>query len=245
MAATRAQELLVVSTYPEKPSDGPWAPLYPHLDAADVPELEDPTLDVPDDHDPAPAPNLHGQRAERRVRIQRGAQPSYQTESVTEAKPNGPDAVLYPEREQDGYGEEFGTALHVLLDQCVRMRNDESSITSAAVAAVLRQAGAEATPEQVRRADAMVGRFLDSSLWTELQAADLVYTEYPLAHEVTDASVPVVQRGVIDLTYRTGEGWVLVDYKSDRAREETLATLSDDHPYAQQIRTYAESWAAV
>ncbi|PSQ80153.1 MAG: ATP-dependent DNA helicase, partial [Bacteroidetes bacterium QS_1_63_11] len=181
----------------------------------------------------------------RQTRIRNGAQPSYRAESVIDEKPGSPDISLDPEDDQDGYGEEFGTALHVLLDQRVRMRNDESSITSAAVAAVLRQAGAEATPEQVRRADAMVGRFLDSSLWTELQAADLIYTEYPFAHEIADASVPVVRRGVIDLAYRRREGWVLVDYKSDRIREETLATLSDDHPYAQQIRTYAESWAAV
>jgi ATP-dependent helicase/nuclease subunit A len=245
VAATRAQELLVVSTYPEKPNDGPWAPLSPHLDAADVPELEAPRLDAPPDREPAPAPNLHEQRAERRARIQRGAHPSYRTESVTEATSDGPDAVLYPETKQDGYGEEFGTALHVLLDQCVRLRDDEPSITSAAVAAVLRQAGAEATPEQVRRADAMVGRFLNSSLWTELQAADPVYTEYPFVRDVADVSVPIVRRGVVDLAYRRREGWVLVDYKSDQVREEALATLPADHPYVQQLRTYADSWGAV
>jgi len=245
VAATRAQELLVVSTYPEKPNDGPWAPLYPHLDAAEVPELEDPTLDAPSDRDPAPAPNLQEQRTERQTRVRKGAQPSYRAESVTDEKPGGPDISLDPEGDPDGYGEEFGTALHVLLDQCVRRRNDAPSIPTPVVEAVLEQEGAGAMPEQVRRADAMVQRFLESPLWAELQDADPVYTEYPLAHEVTDASVPVVRRGVIDLAYRTGEDWVLVDYKSDRVREETLATLSDDHPYAQQIRTYAESWAAV
>ena len=37
VAATRAENLLIVSTYGEKPDAGPWSPLYPHLNQ--VPEL--------------------------------------------------------------------------------------------------------------------------------------------------------------------------------------------------------------
>ena len=37
VAATRAENLLIISTYEEKPDHGPWSPLYPHL--KNVPEL--------------------------------------------------------------------------------------------------------------------------------------------------------------------------------------------------------------
>jgi ATP-dependent helicase/nuclease subunit A len=91
----------------------------------------------------------------------------------------------------------------------------------------------------------MLDRFLDSQIWEEVQHAEPVYTEYPLAREVRDNSDPAVRRGVIDLAYRTEDGWVLVDYKSDCVYGPPADALTDDHPYAQQIRTYAESWTAV
>jgi len=91
----------------------------------------------------------------------------------------------------------------------------------------------------------MLDRFLDSRIWAEVQRATPVYAEYPLAHEVSNGSVPVVQRGVVDLAYRTEEGWVLVDHKSDRVRGASADAFAGAHPYAQQICTYAETWAAV
>lgn len=113
------------------------------------------------------------------------------------------------------------------------------------IEAVLERNGAEADPKEVQRAGRMVRRFLESRIWTELAGADPVYTEYPLAHQVSDPSGPVVRRGVIDLAYRTEEGWILVDYKSDHVDGSVSELRVADHPYAQQIRTYAESWTAV
>ncbi len=244
VAATRAQKLLVVSTYPEKPDAGPWSPLYPHLDAAGVPELEVPDLDDLNGRGVAPAPHLKKQRTKRRARIQQGAQPSYRTETVTNVKTERPEEVLSPGSGKTGYGDAFGEALHRMLEQCVRTRHTDPALTNASVKIMLKQAGAEAVPEQVRRAAAMVDRFLDSPIWDDLQEADPVYTEYPLVHTATNESVPIVRRGVVDLAYRVGEEWQLVDYKSDRVKEKPVA-LADDHSYAQQIRSYAESWEAV
>jgi len=245
VAATRAQKLLVVSTYPAKPNDGPWAPLSPHLDAADVPELETPEIDDPDRRQTAPAPRLDEQRAERQARIRKTSQPSYRVETVTGGEADRPEDALHPERSEDGYGDAFGTALHALLEQCVRARRDTPELSNEGIEAVLRREGAQADPEDIDRARTMLDRFLDSQIWEEVQHAEPVYTEYPLAREVRDNSDPAVRRGVIDLAYRTEDGWVLVDYKSDRVYGPPADALTDDHPYAQQIRTYAESWTAV
>ncbi len=245
VAATRAQKLLVVSTYPDKPNDGPWAPLYPHLDAADVPALEAPELDGSEEEERAPAPRLEEQRAERDARIRRGAQPSYRDETVTGAKTGRPGDALHPDSHRDGYGDAFGSALHVLLEQCVQARHEDPSLSDAVVKAVLRQEGAEADREQVRRAVSMLERFRNSPIWDALGHADRVYTEYPLAHTTTGDSVPVVRRGIIDLAYRREGAWRLVDYKSDRVAEGAPEALPADHLYAQQIRTYAEGWTSV
>ncbi len=245
VAATRAQKLLVVSTYPQKPDDGPWAPLYPHLDAADVPVLEGPNLDEPDERPTAPAPYLEEQRADRQARVRRRSQPSFRTETVTGTKTGRPGDALHADSPQNGYGEPFGAGVHVLLEQCVRARHDDPRMSDEAVHAVLRQEGAQTSPDELNRAKVMIDRFLESQIWDELGHADPVYTEYPIAHQTTNDSGPVLRRGVIDLAYRTGEGWALVDYKSDRVAQPASKTLSDDHPYARQIRTYAQGWRAV
>jgi ATP-dependent helicase/nuclease subunit A len=193
----------------------------------------------------APAPRLEEQRAERQAQIRDASKPSYRVETVTGADADRPEEALHPEREHDGYGDAFGTALHALLEQCVRGRLDGASLSTDVVRAGLRQAGAETDPESVRRARTMVERFLEGRIWTELQHAESVYTEYPIALERRAESGPVVRRGVIDLAYRTEEGWVLIDYKSDRVHDSPGEVLADGHSYIQQIRAYAESWTEV
>jgi ATP-dependent exoDNAse (exonuclease V) beta subunit len=48
--------------------------------------------------------------------------------------------------------------------------------------------------------------------------------------------VPTVLTGVIDLVHRAGDGWKIVDYKTDR----DAATLSVK--YAGQITDYERAW---
>lgn len=245
VAATRAQDLLVVSTYSAKSEDGPWAPLYPHLEAAGVPELNVPEREDSPGRTVAPAPHLDDRRAERQDRIRQGAEPSYHVETVTGSEVDRSEEARRPEATQDGYGEAFGTALHVLLEQCIRMGASATAMSTEIVEAVLQKEGAEALPEQIRRASTMIERFLDSQIWKEVRNADPVYTEYPIAREKAEMSVPVLQRGVIDLAYRGTDGWKLVDYKSDRVAEGGPESLGEEHPYAQQMRRYVQSWETV
>jgi ATP-dependent helicase/nuclease subunit A len=162
---------------------------------------------------------------------------------VTGAKEGAPEDALHPER--DGYGGPFGTAVHTLLEQCVRRRGASPSFSDAVLETILERAGAEADPQEIARARRMVSRFLESPIWTEVQTADPVYTEYPLVHHLSSTSVPSLKRGVIDLAYRTGDGWTLVDYKTDPVSSAEGEQIADDHPYVHQIHAYAKAWAAV
>jgi ATP-dependent helicase/nuclease subunit A len=242
VAATRAQDLLVVSTYPEKPEDGPWAPLYPHLDAADVPELDAPSLASPDDVPDAPAPALEARQTERQARIEAQSRPSYRTAAVTEDAHTSPSSVSGA---PEGYGEAFGTALHYLLEQCVRTDRPSLWTDEDVVGAVLDREGVEGDPDAPRRAAAMLDRFLDSRVWAEVQEADRAYVEYPIAHTEQGETGPTVRRGIVDLAWREDGAWTLVDYKTDRIEGRPPASLSPEHPYVRQLRGYAEAWAAV
>jgi len=242
VAATRAERLLIVSTYPEKPDDGPWAPLYEHL--ADAPALSVPDLEPPATRD-APAPDLERGRADRQARLDRQSTPSYALSSVTGETDPGIDVATMGE----GGSRAFGTVLHALLEQMVRHRPDPPTFDDAALRHGLERHGAEASPAQVRRLRAMLESFRASRIWAELRAADPVYAEHEIAHHRQEAGPPseeTVLRGTIDLAYRRDDGWGLVDYKSDHvgtvSAEALAEALGPDHSYRRQLRAYVAAW---
>jgi ATP-dependent helicase/nuclease subunit A len=53
--------------------------------------------------------------------------------------------------------------------------------------------------------------------------------------------VPRLLHGVIDLAFRTGDGWTLIDYKTDQL-DPGVDQLAGR--YAPQIRAYAAHWSA-
>ena len=57
------------------------------------------------------------------------------------------------------------------------------------------------------------------------------------------AGLPTVLRGVIDLVFQEEQGWVIVDYKSERVEAGDIPALVDY--YLPQIEAYAEVWGKV
>ena len=70
---------------------------------------------------------------------------------------------------------------------------------------------------------------LASALFQRVRAAEQVERELPLVLVEADQTV----EGYVDLAFREPEGWVLVDYKSDR--DPSAATLAG---YEEQVRAY-------
>ena len=236
VAATRARNLLVVSTYPEKPNDGPWAPLYPYLEAANVSPLDSPDAQ-PDHARHAPSPDLEAAHADRSQRVEARAQPSYQTRSVTD----GGTTTPAPTSEAEGYGAEMGAAVHRLLERCVRDRRRKEEVSRAEVRHALRAAGVDAPEDHLDRVRRQVRGVLSSALWKEVVDAPSAYAEYPMA-EVAEGAPSTLVRGQVDLLYRRPEGWGLVDFKTDRVEAGEDIALPDDHPYRRQVRAYAALW---
>jgi ATP-dependent exoDNAse (exonuclease V) beta subunit len=54
---------------------------------------------------------------------------------------------------------------------------------------------------------------------------------------------PVVVTGIIDLVYRTREGWRIVDHKTDQLADRAAAALLDRH--ANQLAAYARAWQGI
>jgi ATP-dependent exoDNAse (exonuclease V) beta subunit len=67
----------------------------------------------------------------------------------------------------------------------------------------------------------------------------------PAGDPLADAApVPTLVRGVVDLAFREGTGWVIVDWKTDAARTEAEIAERVRH-HGPQVRLYAEIWERV
>ncbi|MGI6307836.1 MAG: UvrD-helicase domain-containing protein [Dethiobacteria bacterium] len=146
-------------------------------------------------------------------------------------------------------GAEWGSLMHRALEALVK---DEPDLEE------LLQAELKAFNLPVKQLPAILQeleRFKQTGLWQEIQAAgESKHTEVPFSlyinkkHHLyamfkkkTDSRLPVLVNGVIDLIYRDSEGWVIVDYKTDRITDEaTLHRLLAQ--YTPQVHAYAQAW---
>ena len=87
----------------------------------------------------------------------------------------------------------------------------------------------------VQAAARLLTRFRAHPLWAEIETAER-YHEVPY-------TLPG-DRGIIDLLYRSGDGWVIGDFKTDELRSEAeVASAIEREGYAGQVRRYAEAVA--
>ncbi len=238
VAATRAENLLVVSTYEEKPDHGPWSPLYPHL--KNVPEL------AHGNHSPHPipetpstkTPSVELEREQRDQFWQTVKKESFKVAQVTDDRAD----ITYSDegRSATGRGAAYGTVIHHIFDDAINRRLPDDPTPY--VIHLLQEAGADAgfLPQALNA----LQHFRNSEIWTEIQASETVYTEVPFAISQAENNVSPdkIIRGVIDLVYRLPGGWKIVDYKTNAVKtDEDVQALCEQT--ADQVNTYAEHWA--
>jgi ATP-dependent helicase/nuclease subunit A len=92
-----------------------------------------------------------------------------------------------------------------------------------------------------------VERVIASALWQRALRAQRRLTEVPLgiyiAANESDSGLPTIMRGVIDLVFLESDGWVIVDYKSERVGVNEVPALATY--YKPQVIAYAEAWERI
>ena len=235
VAATRAENLLIISTYDEKPDHGPWSPLYPHL--KNVPELayddrsSHPTSETPS----TKTPSIELEREQRDQFWQAVKKESFKVAQVTDDRAD----IAYSDerRSAAGRGAAYGTVIHQIFDDAInrRLPNDPAPY----VAHLLNDAGADA--EFLPNALDALQHFRNSEIWKEIQTSETVYTEVPFAVSQAENNANEIIRGVIDLVYRLPRGWKIVDYKTNSVKtDEDVQALCEQT--ADQVNTYAKHW---
>jgi ATP-dependent helicase/nuclease subunit A len=140
------------------------------------------------------------------------------------------DATVGEEVRAARDGRPLGRAVHAALDRLVRLGGlpqPEDVESACRDAAADEDVADDAVLMRVRAA-------LTSELMVEALTAPRRWAELYLAAPVDDGAVRVVE-GFADLVFERGDGYVVVDYKTD----ETISAEARQH-YADQLATYAE-----
>ncbi len=84
---------------------------------------------------------------------------------------------------------------------------------------------------------------MEQDLLTKLLAADEVHCEVPFCYQEEngdpETGLPVVWNGIMDLIYREGQEWHIVDYKTNADGNDL------DQKYQKQLRAYVKAYKAI
>lgn len=132
---------------------------------------------------------------------------------------------------QGEFGVEWGSAIHLLLQ--IAMENPKADLrkTAGVVLAEL-----DLDPAHAGEAAQIVNIVAQSKIWKRAMKARRRFTEIPFQILLG----ATVVRGAIDLIFKEEDGWVLVDYKTDRAQGKALQSLAAK--YASQLKVYTKAW---
>ncbi len=246
VAATRAKNMMVLSTYEGKLPNKSWALLDRH--AAGVREL---TIPEPEPETIQREKVFISQkeyedvRTSLRVSRETGAEPSYLVESVTSLAKDKDDI---PKWTESGRGVSWGRVVHHVMD-VVGRRGEEVNLDLLARNALIAEERDIGEKPQLLE---LVGAILESELWGRVQKAEKRYFEIPFSlksdieelgrKDKKHPQRPIIVSGVIDLIFREPDGWVIVDYKTDEVGANLQSYV--DH-YAAQVRLYSKFWKKI
>jgi ATP-dependent helicase/nuclease subunit A len=261
VAATRAGTCLVVSERSKRPKDNPWHSLAEAL--GDREPQKDPGAQVapPRPQVSVAIDDVLSARDEIDRRWMTLRQPTFDARAIKEMAlkekqvvsdrergailtPAPPEASEEPEDEQPGEaGVAWGEDVHELLEAAMRGR--DAGLENLARSLTRERDGIVDEDKRMQDLLECVRSVRQSEIWKRAQKSQQVLPEVPIM--MMDKSAerslgrPLLLRGVIDLAFREPEGWVIVDYKTDKLKEKSLTELVEQ--YRPQVQSYADAWA--
>ena len=190
-------------------------------------------------HDRARAPSWSSTsvtaETKRLPRISVQVEPADATESADPTRAIVPDT---PSHRADA-GMAWGTLVHGLLEHAMRHRSTtRDDLRRLAMWLTMEEPQLRAVIDQALDTVETVSR---SEFWREAQSSSECHEEVPFATREITTGIPQVMTGAIDLVHRVGDGWRLIDYKTDV----DLGDLDARRKYDMQVESYAAAWRRV
>ncbi|HEX6177953.1 MAG TPA: UvrD-helicase domain-containing protein, partial [Thermoanaerobaculia bacterium] len=227
VAATRAQRMLVVGYRNTRNGiAGAWREL--------ASRVRDRFVDLPESTPPAATEAIVRQfeeaRADLASRYETARTQSYSVTPITKIA-HASHQELVKAEEGLGKGMSWGRVLHRLFEAMLR---DESLDIRFYAENLLKDEERDAADlEEVMR---VISAVESSALWQRVKRADERYVEIPFALMVEGSLL----HGIIDLVFREGDRWFIVDYKSDSTKDRLDALVEY---YKPQVEHYARFWS--
>lgn len=240
VAATRAEKTLIISSS-GKYSKNPWTILFENdiIEEIELVESEDPsplspvTIDLTD---------YLGKTGNKLAWLEDRREKTYDTWSPTKDKDYS--AVVQIERDEGG-GMNWGTVVHEVFEKVVKGKDVSHFVRSS-----LEKHGIPMEKEE--EIYHLIRKFQQSHLWKSVAKSEQVLTEVPFTKMVTKKdslyrrienaeTETIFVKGIIDLAYKTKEGWVIIDYKTDRPTNKVDFSQLENF-YQSQIQFYKEVW---
>jgi ATP-dependent helicase/nuclease subunit A len=266
VAGTRARELLIVCRLDESSKNKAWGEFDGYVQA--MPELKVPPAG-PDSKKAAPDLSA-GTRAEagavRAAKHDRARQASWAVMNPTGAKSRltatvearrvagdaAATAVPDTASHRVDAGVAWGTLIHGLLEHA--MRHTAATRKDLARLALWLTVESKDLRPFIPEALDLVDAVSRDPVWHEARAAGEVCVEVPFALRIEPSSpgagglpvdTPTILRGVIDVAHRTGNGWRILDYKTDRIDGVTDVDTMLRARYGAQLDQYSLAWQRV
>ncbi len=234
VAATRAKDLLIISksNKDKSMSKNPWKPL---LELTESPWVIKPSQISPPqlkDEEEISIEDLRKARQAFSSWTPPLSLPSYEsfTPSTSDKSLEGVEI-----KKARGGGAAWGSVIHRILEGIVKGEEDLNTLID------LTLTENNLSLERKDEVLTILKNIKKSSLWQRIENAEIKITEVPFAYKVDKGHTPQLISGVIDLVFKEGDEWVIVDYKTDRVEEEkSLKALTAK--YTEQIKAYALAW---
>lgn len=142
---------------------------------------------------------------------------------------------------------EIGTAVHTIMQQIpFRASYHVDEIEELIESLVKRQL---VTAEEAKAIDPqMIGAFFATSIAQRLTAAQKVYRELPFTYAYEGSGEAQILQGIADCLFFEEDGWVLLDYKTDRVQGTIAAEQVEEEMkkrYAVQLNLYKQALESI
>ncbi len=240
VAATRARQWLAIGLrrIVDKGELGAWR----DLGSQEIPELELRSGADPADEQPVTVVDFEEARRELDAARDHSLAQSYSVLPITKLAHENQEELVRAE-EGLGKGMSWGRVMHRLFEAL--LRNPDADVELLAANLLKDEERDAAERDEVLRT---VSAVTSSPLWQRVLAADEKHAEVPFALEVPAGEVGIegaattLLHGTVDLVFREGETWFIVDYKSDSTKDRLEALVAY---YAPQVQHYARFWSQV
>ncbi len=246
VAATRAGSMLVITQKAARQDSNLWSAFAPYLQACK--KIDDPGPQSAPQHQTESTPNISFEQAEQNIlnKLETLKRPTYSVRTARQiALDSQPDTFFVQQETWQGerdQGSARGRVIHALLEAA--MKDIGKDLSNLANTLILEE---DLDQEWTKEVLCVVQSVIRSDLWKRAKESLRFFAEAPFVipwketQADTGATLPGVLRGVIDLVFEETDGWVVVDYKTDRVNHQGLEKIIEK--YAPQVRLYAQAWS--